>query len=159
MVYNNLAVKSLIVDNIIPNTGSSVAFGPVTSSGTLNNDLQFTSTAAETVTVTLTASEFIGGLIVGTPAAAVNYTLPAAADVVTALKAAGKPPAVGSTFRVIIQNASANPADVITIVAGTGNTLAGTATFGDGLAHEIVYRLTNVTAAAEAATAYLFPTV
>jgi hypothetical protein len=77
-------------------------------------------------TATLLESQLLGGLITGTPVAAANYTLPTAAALVAALGAFSNP-FIGQSFYFTILNTSAG-ANTITVVAGAGGTVVGTAT-------------------------------
>ncbi|MCA0276252.1 MAG: hypothetical protein LCH86_09620 [Proteobacteria bacterium] len=81
--------------------------------------------AAKTDTVTLTAAELLTRLIVGTPTAAANYTLPLGADLEAALKAAFPDLAVGDSFDFSIINVATNASFDITVVTNTGWTLVG----------------------------------
>lgn len=96
---------------------------------------------------TLTAAGLLGGIILRSGAAAVSDTLPTAALIVAAIPNC----AVGDTFEFTIQN---NNSGLLTIVAGTGNTLSGTTTIANAFSRRFVCKLTNVTAGTEAATIY-----
>ena len=79
-----------------------------------------------TITATLTVAQVTGGLLVATPGAATaSYTLPTG----TLLDAQMTNMKVNNTFLLIIVNVT-SATGVITIVAGTGITLVGTATIG-----------------------------
>ena len=79
-----------------------------------------------TVTATLTVAQVTGGLLVATPGGATaSYTLPTGA----LLDAQMTNMKVNSTFELTIVNVT-SATGVITIVAGTGITLVGTATIG-----------------------------
>ena len=79
-----------------------------------------------TVTATLTVAQVTGGLLVATPGGATaSYTLPTG----TLLDAQMTNMKVNSTFELTIVNVT-SATGVITIVAGTGITLVGTATIG-----------------------------
>jgi hypothetical protein len=79
-----------------------------------------------TVTATLTVAQVTGGLLVATPGAATaSYTLPTG----TLIDAQMTNMKVNSTFELTIVNVT-SATGVITIVAGTGITLVGTATIG-----------------------------
>lgn len=79
-----------------------------------------------TVTATLSVAQVTGGLLVATPGAATaSYTLPTG----TLLDAQMTNMKVNSTFLLMIVNVT-SATGVITIVAGTGITLVGTATIG-----------------------------
>ena len=77
-----------------------------------------------TATATLTAAQITGSLLVANPsAAAASYTLPTAASVDNVLTNAK----IGSTFNLSIVNLGTS-SGALTIVAGTGWTLVGSAT-------------------------------
>lgn len=79
-----------------------------------------------TVTATLTVAQVTGGLLVATPGGSTaSYTLPTG----TLLDAQMTNMKVNSTFLLMIVNVT-SATGVITIVAGTGITLVGTATIG-----------------------------
>ena len=79
-----------------------------------------------TVTATLTVAQVTGGLLVATPGGSTaSYTLPTG----TLLDAQMTNMKVNSTFLLMIVNVT-SVTGVITIVAGTGITLVGTATIG-----------------------------
>jgi hypothetical protein len=104
---------------------------------------------------TLTAAQFLGGLVVMDPDGANNLTLPSAADIV----AAGNGLAVGSTFRLTVLN-QAGGAEAITVVVGTGitnyadGTVTSTLTVGQNAGAEFLLVFTNVDPGDEAATLY-----
>lgn len=81
---------------------------------------------AVTDTLTLTPEELLQGLVVGTPTAAANYTLPKAADLIAALQDFGNP-FIGQSFEFDIINKSGG-ANTITVVTNTGVTTNGTLT-------------------------------
>lgn len=81
--------------------------------------------ATATATETLTAAKLLTGLINGTPAAAVNYTLPLATDLETALLALYPGLAVDDAFEFSIQNLSVTDGQDITVLTNTGWTLSG----------------------------------
>ena len=83
----------------------------------------FTKTAvAAADTAVISAASMIGGLVVGTPTAAANYTTPTATAILDAMGGSGLAQ-VGDSFDFAIRNISAG-AYTITLVAGTGVTLA-----------------------------------
>ena len=76
-----------------------------------------------TATATLTAAQLTGFMLVASPGAvAASYTLPTVASVEAVLTNAK----VGSTFDLFLVNLG-NTSGVVTIVAGTGWTLVGSA--------------------------------
>lgn len=87
---------------------------------------------------TLTAAQAIGGLVVGSPSAGANYTLPSAQSLIPLIQGAS----VGSTFRLAILNKGAG---AITLVAGTGCTLAvEPSTIAATSAAEILIQVTSM---------------
>jgi hypothetical protein len=96
------------------------------------------------VSVTLTTTEFIDAVYIqtGTPGAA-NKTTPTAAAIVAAIRGA----AVGSVFDFWLDNGGDN---TITIVAGAGVTLSGTATCATTKNKRFTGVVTNIGAATEA---------
>lgn len=96
-----------------------------------------TSTAADTVTLTTTQ---MVGLLTGTPTAAANYTTPTAANICASLPQLAQVSGGTNTnygHRWVIKNTSAG-AFTITVVAGAGVTLQGTATVPQSNAKEFL---------------------
>lgn len=81
--------------------------------------------AAAADTATLTAAQLLTGLIVGTPTAAANYTLPLGTALEAALKAIYPDIANDDSFDFSIVNVATNAAFDITVVTNTGWTLVG----------------------------------
>lgn len=78
-----------------------------------------------TATATLTTAQVTGGILVGNPSTtAASYTLPTGTQIDAVLTNAK----IGSTFDLVIINLG-TATGVITILAGTGITLVGQATF------------------------------
>ena len=102
---------------------------------------------AGTVAATLTTTQVLGKVVYATPAANANFTLPSAATLV----AADKKAQVGTSFKLYFSNRSVDK--VITIVAGSGVTLSGSATLAAASGSELLIQYTNVTSGAEAYTA------
>ncbi len=98
---------------------------------------------------TYTAGDFIGGMILRSIAAAQNDVTPAAAQLVAAIAGC----IVGSSFRVVIRNTAAG-AYAITLTAGAGVTISGTATIGQNASKEFLAIVTDATPGAEAVTLY-----
>uniref|UniRef100_A0A6M3KW55 Uncharacterized protein n=1 Tax=viral metagenome TaxID=1070528 RepID=A0A6M3KW55_9ZZZZ len=96
-----------------------------------------------TTTVTLTAAQLIGGLIVITDTAGdCTATLPTA----VLLKAALAHQVVGSSIRFFVKNGSTTEGRILTISAGVGNTLSPTSiTLGAGESVEFIAYMTAVT--------------
>lgn len=105
--------------------------------------------------VTVTAAELLTGIIVADPnGAGRTYTLPTAALLVAAVPNAK----VGDLVRCTVIN-GADAAEALTIAEGAGGTWDGNflaaKTVAQNAARELLIRLTNVTAAAEAYVIYL----
>lgn len=97
-------------------------------------------------TATLTTAQMLSVLITGTPTAAANYTTPTAALILAALAAFGAP-YLGLSFELSIKNTSAG-ANTITVVAGVGVTVVGTAT----IAQNAIKRFRAVVTSVDAST-------
>ncbi len=106
--------------------------------------------AAPTATATLSAANSYNTIIRGVPTAAATYTTATAADIVAAI---GGDCAVGTTFMLVVLNASAG-ANTITIAGGTDVTVSGVATVVQNASKVFLGRVTNVTAGSEAITLY-----
>ena len=105
--------------------------------------------------VTLTAAQLLSILILRDPnGAARTDVLPTAALLVEAVAGA----IVGSSFEFTIRN-TADAAETITVSAGTGGTVSGTATIAQNNSKRFLVVLTNVTLGSEAYTAYSLGTV
>ena len=106
--------------------------------------------AAPTATATLSAANSYNTIIRGVPTAAATYTTATAADIVAAI---GGDCAVGTTFMLVVLNASAG-ANTITVAGGTDVTVSGVATVVQNASKVFLGRVTNVTAGSEAITLY-----
>ena len=106
--------------------------------------------AAPTATATLSAANSYNTIIRGVPTAAATYTTATAEDIVAAI---GGDCAVGTTFMLVVLNASAG-ANTITIAGGTDVTVSGVATVAQSASKVFLGRVTNVTAGSEAITLY-----
>ena len=106
--------------------------------------------AAPTDTATLTAAQSYNTIIRGVPTAAATYTTATAAAIVAAI---GGDCAIGTTFEVIVLNASAG-AYTITVAGGSGVTVSGVATVAQNASKRFIGRVSNVTAGSEAITLY-----
>lgn len=103
-----------------------VATQPITSYTPAKTSPSFSSQINEVLTVTnlgagaqaLTAAQILGGLIIGVPTAAANYTTDTALNLVNAIQGA----VVGSAIQFTVRNKTAG-AFAITLVGGTGVTL------------------------------------
>jgi hypothetical protein len=106
--------------------------------------------AAPTATATLSAANSYNTIIRGVPTAAATYTTATAEAIVAAI---GGDCAVGTTFMLVVLNASAG-ANTITIAGGTDVTVSGVATIAQNASKVFLGRVTNVTAGSEAITLY-----
>lgn len=106
--------------------------------------------AAPTATATLSTANSYNVIIRGVPAAAATYTTATAAAIVAAI---GGDCAIGTTFMVVVINASAG-ANTITIAGGTDVTVSGVATVVQNASKVFLGRVTAVTAGSEAITLY-----
>jgi hypothetical protein len=89
--------------------------------------------ATATATATLTVAQITAGILSANPGTtAASYTLPTGTLIDATLTNAK----VGSTFDLVIVNLGTSTGD-ITIVAGTGITLAGSATVTDGTSAQV----------------------
>jgi hypothetical protein len=89
--------------------------------------------ATATATATLTVAQITAGILSANPStSAASYTLPTGTLIDATLTNAK----VGSTFDLVIVNLGTGSGD-ITIVAGTGITLAGSATVNDGTSAQV----------------------
>lgn len=95
---------------------------------------------------TLTSPQTMTGMIIYTGATA-NITLPAASDLVNNIQGA----MVGTSFELIVRNTGAG---TVTMVAGTGGTISGTATVVTVNTRIFLFNLTNVTIGSESYTVY-----
>lgn len=118
--------------------------------------LEFGTTATITTAsaVTLTAAQLAGGLILRDPnGAGRSDTTPTAALLVAYFSNGGLRPIIGQRFEFIIKN-TADAAETITILAGTGCTLSGTMTIAQNNLKRFLVEFTGVNAGAEAYTLY-----
>ena len=101
--------------------------------------------------MTYPAFTIVGGVIVRDCASAArNDLFDTAANIVTALK----DPLIGRAFKVIIENASSDPAETITMTTNTGLTLFGGVDIPQGKSREFLFRCTNAVALSEAFDVY-----
>lgn len=92
--------------------------------------------------LTLTAAQILSGFVRHDPSGgAATDTLPTAALLIAAIPNA----AVGTKFEFVLQN-DADAAETITVAAGTGGTLAGTATIAQNNSKRFLVEITNITA-------------
>ena len=106
--------------------------------------------AEPTATATLTAAQSYNSIIRGVPTAAATYTTATAAAIVAAI---GGDCAIGTTFEVIVLNASAG-AYTITVAGGSGVTVSGVATVAQNASKRFIGRVTAIAAGSEAITFY-----
>lgn len=99
-----------------------------------------------TAAATLTSPQLLSGMIIFNGAAA-NLTLPSAADLCNNIQGA----MVGTSFEVIIRSTGAG---TVTLVAGAGGTISGTATVATANSRIFLVNFTNVTLGQEAYTVY-----
>jgi hypothetical protein len=102
----------------IPNGGGGYQLGDGNQSEPVMGYAAAPVTATDTAT--LTAAQVLNGIILATPTAAANYTLPTVADLEAVLSSAY----VGSTVDFVIINLASSNYD-ITIVTNTGWTVTG----------------------------------
>lgn len=118
--------------------------------GTLTYPFVTVSTLSTAGAITLTAAQLLGGEILRDPnGAGRTDVLPTAALLLAAVPGAQ----VGSAFECEIRN-TADAAETITIQAGTGGTVSGTATIAQNNAKRFLVVFTNVTPGSEAFTIY-----
>lgn len=101
-----------------------------------------TVTTLSTAATTVTASQLLGGLLLQPAGAAINTTLDSATNIFKALQNQQ----VGASFAFTLRN-TATTANTITVVAGSGGTMSGTATIAQS--NQRSFRLV-ITAAADA---------
>ena len=106
--------------------------------------------AAPTATAALRAANSYNVIVRGVPTAAATYTTATAAAIVAAI---GGDCAVGTTFMMVVLNASAG-AYAITVAGGTDVTVSGVATVAQNASKVFLGRVTNVTSGSEAITLY-----
>jgi len=106
--------------------------------------------AAPTATATLTAAQSYNSIVRGVPTAAATYTTATAAAVVAAI---GGDCAIGTSFRVVVINASAG-ANTITVAGGSGVTVSGVATVVQNASKEFIGYVAAVESGSEAITLY-----
>lgn len=100
--------------------------------------------------ISYSAAQLTGRMILRDPnGGARSDTTPTAAQIVAAIPHAK----AGDAFYITIRN-TADAAEAITVVAGTGVTLSGTATIAQNNTKIFLCLLTNVTASSEAVTFY-----
>ncbi len=135
---------------------------PLTPAGTgqvIINGAIVGKTTVSTITTagaaTYTAAQLLGGFILRDPnGAGRSDVTPTAALLVAAIPGC----AVGQSFTFTIIN-TADAAETITVTAGSGGTVTGTATIAQSNNKSFLVVITNVTASSEAYVAYSLGTV
>lgn len=105
-------------------------------------------TVVSATSATLTTTQILSGLMQTSPAGAINLTTPTAAQLVAA---EGPDVKVGDYRKLTIVQTGSNSA-VVTVVAGTGVTIVGTATIAIGVSASFELLVKNITATTEAVT-------
>ena len=100
--------------------------------------------AAPTATATLSAANSYNTIVRGVPTAAATYTTATAAEIVAAI---GDDCAIGTTFMLVVLNASAG-ANTITVAGGTGVTVSGVATVAQNASKVFLGRVSAIDTAA-----------
>lgn len=99
------------------------------------------SLAEPTATATLSPVQSYNVIIRGVPTAAATYTTASASAILTAL---GGDTVVGTTFQIVVINASAG-ANTITLGGGSGVTVSGVATVAQNASKVFLGRVTDTT--------------
>lgn len=100
--------------------------------------------------LTYTAAQLLGKLILRDPnGAGRSDVFPTAALVIAAIPGVQ----VGSAFELLLRN-TADASETITMTAGTGVTISGTATVAQNNTKRFLIRITSITPGAETYTAY-----
>lgn len=99
------------------------------------------SLAEPTATATLSTANSYNVIIRGVPTAAATYTTATASAILTAL---GGDAAIGTTFQIVVINASAG-AHTITLGGGSGVTVSGVATVAQNASKVFLGRVTDTT--------------
>lgn len=123
----------------------------------LSRAVDFMSAATVTTAgaATLTAAQLLGGIILRDPAGDNRSdVLPTAALLVAAIAGC----VVGTALEFTIRN-TADAAETITVTAGSGGTVSGTATIAQDNSKRFLVVITNVGSGTEAYTAYSLGTV
>lgn len=136
-------------------------FSGVANQASASTQLGFgtTTTLSTASALTLTAAQVTGGLILRNPnGAGRTDTLPTAALMVAYFTKSGFRPLIGQRFEFTIRN-TAGAAETITVAAGTGGTISGTATIAQSNSKSFIFEFTGVNAGSEAYTCYSLGTV
>lgn len=103
----------------LPSSGAGYQFGDGNLDETQFDNMPAPTTATDTAT--LTVAQVLNGIILATPTAAANYTLPTVANLEASLSNAAK---TGNFFEFTIINLASSNYD-ITILTNTGWTVTG----------------------------------
>lgn len=137
------------VQSVVGATGAITASQIASAIGTLVSRNQSVATVSSATGVTLSAAEMVGGWILRTGAAtgAITDTTDTAANLVAAYNASDTQ--VGSSFLLGINNTTGQ---TLTLAAGSGVTVAGTATINNDNTRVFLGVFTNVTSGSQAVT-------
>ena len=137
------------VQSVVGATGAITASQIASAIGTLVSRNQSVATVSSATGVTLSAAEMVGGWILRTGAAtgAVTDTTDTAANLVAAYNASDTQ--VGSSFLLGINNTTGQ---TLTLAAGSGVTVSGTATINDNNTRVFLGVFTDVTSGSQAVT-------
>lgn len=137
------------VQSVVGQTGAVTAAQISAAIGTLVTRNQSVATVDSATGVTLSAADMVGGWILRTGAAtgAITDTTDTAANLVAAYNASDTQ--VGSSFLLGINNTTGQ---TLTLAAGSGVTVAGTATINNDNTRVFLGVFTNVTSGSQAVT-------
>jgi hypothetical protein len=136
----------------IGSTGTNNGMGVRIGNGRLTVNKSVAPTTGLNGPTTLTVAQILNASIIGFSSnAARNLTFPTARGAAGIVQALPGTPAIGDMFTFVVFNTGTG---TITLVAGTGVTLAGITTIAGGTSRTIYCRVTNVTAGAEAISVY-----
>lgn len=143
------AAAAAPVQSVVGQTGSVTAAEIASAIGTLVSRNSSVATVSSATGVTLSAANMVGGWILRTGAAtgAITDTTDTAANIVTAYNASDTQ--VGSSFLLGINNTTGQ---TLTLAAGSGVTVAGTATINNDNTRVFLGVFTNVTSGSQAVT-------
>ncbi len=120
-------------------------YGRLTQAFFTCNPVTYTDAAGNT---TMLPSDLLSGLILwDAGAGGITATTPTATDIINALQSFAEKAWIGMAFEFVIKNTS-DGAETITVAAGTGITLSGTATIAQSNAKRFRVVVTNVDAPA-----------
>lgn len=145
--------NTLVAGTLNVTLDAKIASAKALVQGMTNFPLHSITSLTSAATVTYTAAQVLSGLISDAISEANAATFPAPADVVAAIAGC----AVGTSFDFYVKNAAASGIS-ITLTAGAGNTLVGTATIAQNNTKHVRAIVTNITGASEAVTYYSLST-